>query len=160
MPAMSTVAQRSTASPEAEVFVRAFAEMWDRPTMEGFAALMHPEVRLVQPLARPVHGTHEACEWFVGMLALVPDIRIAVDRWSGTSEALFIEWTATATFAGKPVRWSAVDRFRLADGKVLERIAYFDPLPLLGAVVARPSGWLRFVRSRLGWRGRSTARVA
>jgi len=157
---MPTVALRSTASPEAEAFVRAFAQMWSRPTVEGFAALMHPEVRLVQPLARPAHGAREACEWFAGMLALVPDIRIAVDRWSGAPEALFIEWTATATFAGRPVRWSAIDRFRLADGKVLERIAYFDPLPLLGAVVARPSGWLRFVRSRLGARRRDTARVA
>src|SRR5262249_29243021 len=160
MPAMSTVALRSTASPQAEAFVRAFAEMWARPTVEGFAALMHPEVRLVQPLARPARGSHEACEWFGGMLALVPDIRIAVDRWTGPSEGLCVAGTRTATFAGKRVGWSAVDRFRLADGKVLERIASFDPLPLLGAVVARPSGWLRFVRSRLGRRGRSNARVA
>jgi ketosteroid isomerase-like protein len=160
MPAMPTVALRSTASPEAEAFVRAFAAMWDRPTVEGFAALMHPEVRLLQPLAPPARGVREACEWFAGTLALLPDIRIAVEHWSGTPDALFIEWTATATFAGKPVRWSAVDRFRLGEGKVLERIAYFDPLPLLGAVLARPSGWLRFVRSRLGSRGRSTARAA
>ena len=157
---MSTVALRATASQEAETFVGAFAEMWNRPTVEGFAALMHPEVQLIQPLAPPARGAREAAEWFAGTLALLPDIRIAVERWSGTPDGLFIEWTATATFAGKPLRWSAVDRFRLADGKVLERIAYFDPLPLLGAVVARPSGWLRFVRSRLGVRGLSTARAA
>jgi ketosteroid isomerase-like protein len=155
----TAVPRANTPSDDAERFVRAFAAMWDRPTVEGFGALMHPDVRLVQPLARPARGAREACEWFAGMLALVPDIRIAVDRWSGTPDALFIEWTATATFGGKPVRWSAVDRFRLADGKVLERIAYFDPLPLLGVVVRRPSGWLGFVRSRLGARLRGAARV-
>jgi ketosteroid isomerase-like protein len=157
---MSNVALRATASQEAEAFVRAFAAMWNRPTAEGFAALMHPEVRLVQPLAPPARGAREAAEWFAGTLALLPDIRIAVERWSGTPDELFIEWTATATFAGKPLRWSAVDRFRLADGKVLERIAYFDPLPLLGAVIARPSGWLRFVRSRLAARAKHRPRRA
>jgi ketosteroid isomerase-like protein len=154
---MAAGAPRAIAgTADAEAFVRAFAALWDRPTVEGFAALMHPDVRLVQPLAPPARGVDEARAWFAGMLALVPDVRIAVDRWSGTPDALFIEWTATATFAGKPLRWCAVDRFRLADGTVLERVAYFDPLPLVGAVARRPSGWLRFLRSRFGPRSRAT----
>jgi ketosteroid isomerase-like protein len=155
---MAAGAPRATdTTADAEAFVRAFAALWDRPTVEGFAALMHPDVRLVQPLAPPARGVAGARAWFAGTLALLPDLRIAVDRWSGTPDALFIEWTATATFAGKALGWSAVDRFQLADGKVLERVAYFDPLPLVGSVARRPAGWLRFVRSRFGARGRAIA---
>jgi SnoaL-like domain len=112
---------------EAEHFVRAFAALWDRPTLERFRALMHPEVHLMQPLAPPAHGIEAATAWFVGIQDLLPDIRIAVQRWSGTPEALFIEWTATATFGGRPVSWNAVDRFRL-DG---------------------PAGWPHALRARL-----------
>jgi ketosteroid isomerase-like protein len=137
-------------SSEAERFVQAFADFWDRPTLAGFEALMHPDVRLVQPLAPPAQGLEAARAWFRNTAALLPDIRITVDRWSGTPDALFIEWTAHATFGGRPVTWHAVDRFRLEDGKVRERVAYFDSLPLVGTILSRPVGWPGLVRARLG----------
>lgn len=142
---------------EAEDFVRTFAAFWSAPTVPAFEALMHPDVRLVQPLAPPVRGLAEASAWLANMLALLPDIRIAVERWSGTPDALFIEWTATATFAGKPVRWSAVDRFHIEGGKARERVAYFDALPLVGMIATRPSGWFGVLRARLGARRRRGA---
>ncbi len=142
---------------EAARFVRAFAEFWDRPTLERFRALMHPEVRLIQPLAPPAHGIEEAAVWFLGIQDLLPDIRIAVQSWSGTSEALFIEWTATATFGGRPVRWNAVDRFRLDGGLARERIAYFDALPLVGTIVTRPAGWPHVLRTRFAPRRAAAA---
>jgi hypothetical protein len=41
-----------------------------------------------------------------------------------------------------------VDRFVLGpDGKATSRVSYFDPLPLLRAALARPSGWLQLLRS-------------
>jgi ketosteroid isomerase-like protein len=138
---------------EAARFVQAFADFWAEPTLAAFQALMHPDVRLVQPLAAPAQGLAEASAWFRTTKALLPDIRIAVDRWSGTPDALFIEWTATATFGGRPVRWNAVDRFRLEGGKVLERIAYFDSLPLIGTILSRPAGWPGMIRARLGGSG-------
>lgn len=143
----------SEPSSEAALFVHAFAAFWDRPTLPAFQALMHPEVRLVQPLAPPAHGLAEASAWFRNTQALLPDIRIAVERWSGTPDALFIEWTATATFGGRPVSWHAIDRFRLDGGKVLERVAYFDSLPLVGTILSRPAGWPGMIRARLGGGG-------
>jgi len=139
---------------EAELFVRVFAAFWSRPTLEGFLELMHPDVRLVQPLAPPAQGLREAAAWYRGVVDLLPDVRIDVERWSGTPEALFIEWTATATFGGRPVRWQAVDRFRLDGGRVRERIAYFDALPLVGIILGRPSGWPQALRARLAARRR------
>ena len=139
----------SEATGDAARFVRAFAEFWDNPTAERFRALMHPDVRLVQPLAPPANGIEEAVAWFTATQDLLPDIRIAVRGWSGTPDLLFIEWTATATFGGRPVSWNAVDRFRLEDGLVRERVAYFDALPLVGTILARPVGWPHALRARL-----------
>jgi ketosteroid isomerase-like protein len=143
MPAVSRTAD------EAAEFVRAFGDFWSAPTPERFRALMHPEVHLVQPLAPEAHGIDAAVAWFTATQALLPDIRITVRRWSGTPEALFIEWTAHATFGGKPVRWDAVDRFRLEGGLVRERVAHFDALPLVVTILARPAGWLHALRTRL-----------
>jgi ketosteroid isomerase-like protein len=142
----------TAASDEAARFVRAFAEFWSHPTVERFRALMHPDVRLVQPLAPTATGIEEAAAWFVATQDLLPDIRIAVRSWSGLPEALFIEWTATATFAGRPMTWNAVDRFRLEGGLVRERVAYFDALPLVGTILARPAGWPHALRARLARR--------
>ena len=150
MPAMANPMLVATEpSDEAACFVHAFAEFWNRPTLEGFRALMHPDVRLIQPLAPPAQGIEEAGAWFAGIQDLLPDIRIDVQGWSGTPEALFIEWTASATFGGKPVRWNAVDRFRLEGGRVRERVAYFDALPLVGTILSRPAGWPHALRVRL-----------
>jgi ketosteroid isomerase-like protein len=140
---------------EAARFVQAFADFWDKPTLPSFQALMHPDVRLIQPLAPPARGLAEASAWFESTKALLPDIRITVDRWSGTADALFIEWTATATFGGRPVSWHAVDRFRLEGGKARERVAYFDALPLVGTILSRPAGWPGLIRARLSRGGSS-----
>jgi len=141
------------AAGDAARFVRAFADFWSDPTVGRFRALMHSDVRLVQPLAPVANGIEEAVAWFAATQDLLPDIRIAVRSWSGTPDALFIEWTATATFGGRPVSWNAVDRFRLEDGLVRERVAYFDALPLVGTILARPAGWPHALRARLaGWR--------
>jgi hypothetical protein len=67
--------------------------------------------------------------------------------WSGVPGSLFIEWEAAATFGGAPIGWRAVDRFRLADGKVLERVAYFDSLTVAAAFATRPRGWLHLARA-------------
>ncbi len=158
MPAMATPQlRRDEHDSEAARFVRAFAGFWDRPTDAGFRALMHPDVRLVQPMAPPAHGIDAACAWFAATQALLPDLRIEVTRWSGTPEALFIEWVGRATFQGRPVRWQAVDRFRVEGGTARERVAYFDPLPLLGVIARAPSGWARVVRSLWGQRRRARA---
>jgi ketosteroid isomerase-like protein len=146
------MATPSPLASEAARFVQAFAEFWSQPTVERFRALMHPDVHLVQPLAPPANGIEEAAAWFVATRDLLPDIRIAVRGWSGTPDRLFIEWTASATFGGRPVSWDAVDRFRLDGGLVRERVAYFDGLPLVGAILARPAGWPHALRARLARR--------
>jgi ketosteroid isomerase-like protein len=140
---------------EAERFVRSFAEGWAGPDPERLLVLLDPEIRLRQPLFPPSRGRDQAeATFFRPLFRFLPDLRIAVDRWSAAGDTVLIEWTAAATLAGRPLRWSGVDRFTLAGGRAIERVAYFDALPLLLAVLRRPSCWIRFLRSGLArsWR--------
>jgi hypothetical protein len=52
--------------------------------------------------------------------------------------------------ASRPVELRTVDRITLRDGLAVERVANFDPLPLLGAVALTPRAWPRFARIQLG----------
>jgi hypothetical protein len=160
MEMMATVTQiaanerNAVAAPlqtDAAHFVEKFTAAWARPTVERLGALMHPEVRLRAPLMSPTNGLAASCEEMRRLLLLWPDVRIEVERWSATGDLVFIEITMHATVAGRPTRIPAIDRILLRDGLVLERVSYVaDPLPLLTAMLLRPSGWRRWWRSGVG----------
>jgi ketosteroid isomerase-like protein len=141
---------------DAARFVGAFAEAWAGPHRERLLALLHPDVRLVQPIFGSTTGRETAdAMFFQPLFRLLPDLRIAVTGWSAAGDVVFIEWAASATLGRRPLRWSGVDRFVLAEGRAVERVAYFDALPLVVAILRRPSVWLSFLRSGAGrsWRG-------
>ena len=59
--------------------------------------------------------------------------------WSGSSDRLYIEHRLGATIGGRTVRIDAVDVLELnQDGEILRRTAYFDPAPLMVAVLSAP----------------------
>ncbi|AMC50236.1 hypothetical protein RN06_1783 [Mycobacterium tuberculosis variant bovis BCG] len=64
---------------------------------------------------------------------------------------VFIEFRLIARLGSEVVEWPVVDRFLLRGDKAVERVSYFDSLPLLIKVVKHPSawrGWLTTMRSR------------
>jgi len=137
---------------DAARFVERFGDAWAGPHPEALLDLLHPEVRLLQPIFGPTTGRAAADGGFVRpLLRFLPDLRLRVARWSAVGDVVFIEWNASATLAGRPLRWSGVDRFLLAGERAIERVAYFDALPLFMAVLLRPSCWPAFRRSGL-WR--------
>jgi hypothetical protein len=139
----------SQSASDAARFVERFADGWSGPHPERLLALLDPDVRLIQPLSAPVAGRAAAeRELFAPLFRFLPDLRLAVVRWSAAGDVVFIEWTASATLGTGKLRWSGVDRFVLgADGTALERVAWFDPAPLVVAILRHPSCWRRFVRS-------------
>ena len=141
---------RTASETTAAKFVAAFGEAWARPTPEGLGALLAPDIRLIAPLMATTNGLEEAKQEFRRLLELVPDVHGMVERWSGGDDVVFIEFTLAATFAGRPIEWRLVDRFLLRDGLAIERVSYFDPLPIVAAMASRPSGWRRLWRSGLG----------
>jgi hypothetical protein len=147
--------------PDAAEFVRRFAAGWAGPFPEQLLDLLDENVRLVQPIIPPSTGREAAAAtFFRPLLRLVPDLRVKVERWSAAGDVLFIEWTASATLAGRRISWPGVDRFVLSGGRAIERVSYFDPLPLLGATLGRPAGWLAFWRSGIRpWRRGASSRL-
>lgn len=132
-------------TPATAEFVDFFTELWSigATDPERFFSLlgarMRPETRLVQPLAPTAHGPAGARRLFMPLFEVMPDLRSTVHRWGPTQDGVLIEHTLSGTLAGRNVRWTAIDRFVLGEeGRFLERRAYFDPLPLLGAMLTRP----------------------
>lgn len=129
-------------------FVDRFARFWARPSLDGFATVLAPGATLHQPLAPTMRGLAQVRAGFAPVFAWLPDLRGEVDRWSADGDVVFIEFRLRATLGGRPVEWPLIDRFVVGpDGLAVERLTYFDPLPLVLATVARPAGWWRFWRS-------------
>ena len=126
-------------------FVEFFGELWrtGATAPDRFFSLlearMTPETRLVQPLAPTARGPAGARRFFTPLFDVLPDLRSEVRRWGPTDDGVLIEHTMTGTLAGKRISWDVADRFILDDdGAFLERRAYFDPLPLVAAMLSRP----------------------
>jgi ketosteroid isomerase-like protein len=138
------VGNHDASTDAAAAFVEGFQRFWSAPSLDGFAALLSPEVELVQPLAPRMRGLEGVRAGFRPIFAWLPDLRGVVDRWSASGAFVFIEFRLRATIGGRPFEWPLVDRFTLRDdGLARERVTYFDPCPLLVAALTRPSGWRR-----------------
>ena len=72
-----------------------------------------------------------------------------VVRWAARGETLYIELTLSGTLGGRPVSWRVCDRVTLRDGLAIERESYFDPGPLIAAVIRTPRAWAPFLRLRM-----------
>ena len=147
---MRAVPSRSGAPLDQETaagFVARFREFWRAPATADYS-LLSDDVTLVQPLAPVMHGIAEVRAMFAEVFAALPEMRGEVDRWSAREDVLFIEFRLRATLGGRPFEWPAVDRFRLdADGRAIERVTWFDSLPLVFAMTTRPRAWPRLLRS-------------
>ena len=147
MSAEPATATGQEAGTEAD-FVKRFTEAWADPSPDRLNALLHPDGRLLQPIEPEIRGHAEAARAWRRLFYLLPDCRAEVLSWSGDDGLVFIQGRLGGTLAGRRVEWTFVDRIRLEDGLVTERIAYFDPLPVMGQILRRPQGLLRFLRSR------------
>lgn len=131
---------------DAADFVRRFGEVWADPDPERLNQLVHSDVEFIQPLEPPISGHREAAEFWRRLFSMIPDAHGEVLSWAYRDGVVFIELRISGTLGGRPFDWVTLDRIRLEDGKVRQRIAYFDPLPIMSAVVRRPKalgGWLR-----------------
>lgn len=128
-------------------WVAEFTRLWSRGAKERerFLDILSPEVTLIAPLAPAARGQSGARAAFKRIFSLLPDLNASVVRWSATGDALFIEMRFGATLGGQRIEWPSVDRFLFRDGVAIERVAFFDPLPLLARVLrAGPRAWLTF----------------
>lgn len=152
----------STAEAGAAEIVAWFAAGWTNPAYDEFCRYfltrMHPQVRLVQPLASTGIGHDGFRVQFARLFATIPDIDAQVLRWSSRGPDVFIEIMLSGTLGGRPVSWQACDRLTVHDGLIVERHSFFDPAPLAMAILMRPWAWPRLVvaTSRAPFRARAT----
>lgn len=144
---MDTKAERDA---KAE-FVELFAEGWAVGATDPerffahFGPLLTADAALIQPLSRTFHGPEGLRQLFGPVFEAIPDLRSTVRRWGPTDDGLVIEHTLGGTLSGKRLEWTAVDRFVMRDGLVAERRAYFDSLPLVGAMLRHPLAALKLL---------------
>ena len=138
----------SIRQPELRAVAEQFAAAWATPQLERFVALLHPDVRLLQPVTKPIVGRQAAREEFARLLAWLPDMRGTVDRTAMHEETLLIAWRLRFALGTAPYELRIVDRIVVAEGLICEREAYYDSLALMIALLRRPSAWPGYWRYR------------
>ena len=69
-----------------------------------------------------------------GILTLMPDLHITVNRWRAQSDTVFVDAQNSATIAGRKVLWDAVYCVTLRRDRVIRGRRYYDRAPLLARV--------------------------
>jgi len=113
-----------------------FAERWDQPQADDLRDLMHPDTQNLIPPMKTPGNREDVVELFRQVLQQMPDLRIAVERWAPTENAVLVEWRARATVAGHPLSWTGVDRFCLQDDRMIEGRVYWDTRGLAERITA------------------------
>lgn len=136
-------------------FVARFEAAWVAGTTEALATILHPNVHLVQPLAPVLRGRRPALHALGNFLALMPAPRIRIRRWTAADQFVLIEFCFHGAIGRRAVQLDLVDSIELVDGLIFSRTAYFDPAPIVRAVLTQP--WLlwRLVKRWAAFRQRA-----
>ncbi len=130
-------------------FVRRFERFWSTRSLELLDDLFVADARMEAPMTPTTRTLAEGKRAFAAIFELIPDLGTEVHAWGPTEDGVLIDFTASGTAAGTPVSWRAVDRFVVGeDGLATERVSFFDPLPLVLALLRHPRSWPVFLRSR------------
>lgn len=147
--AESTAAKKAPVS-SAEQFVERFIAGWREPKPEGFidafVPVLHPAVQLVQPTIPPQQGPEGFERSFRDLFQILPDYSVTVEDWASSDQVVYLSLVHSATIGRRRRSWPGIDRITLADGLIRERIAYFDPTPLLPALLSAPRTWPQLLR--------------
>lgn len=135
-------------------FAERFADTWRTPDLAKHEALWSEDIVLVQPLMGSLRGKQTCLAAFQRLFALVPDLHADVHSVGHGADRVFIEFTLSGTYGGKPIAWDAVDRFTFTDGLIAQRVSYFDATPLALTLLGRPRGWDRLLRAGTALFGR------
>jgi hypothetical protein len=122
--------------------VEAFMDGWKQPNPHAWDKLLATDVELHQPLMPDGIGVDHWRREFARLQRFLPDIRGEVIDWAPMSDGVVIHLRCHATAGGRPLTFDALDRLRLSvDGTVARRDSFFDPTPLVVALLTRPRAW-------------------
>jgi ketosteroid isomerase-like protein len=150
----------TTSATDLEAVVEAFDAKWRAggpaaAFVERWKDLLDPEIRLVQPQVPTLVGYEAFARGFVEpFFALMPDARGEVIGWATAGETAYVEIEITGTIGRRKVTLRSCDRLTVRGGRIVERVAYADPGPLLAAVALTPRAWPTFIRMQIDQRRR------
>jgi ketosteroid isomerase-like protein len=124
-------------------FTQTFSEVWRAPDLDKHEAVWSDDIVLIQPMSAPMRGKKARRAGFERIFKLIPDLTAEVHSFGHGEKQVFIEFTLSGTYGGKPIAWRAVDRFTFTDGLIAERVSFFDAVPLVLTLLRRPRGWAR-----------------
>jgi ketosteroid isomerase-like protein len=139
-----------TSPNDVEAVIAGFTAAWAHPELERFMALLHPDVRLLQPVTKPILGRDAARAEFAKLLAWLPDLRGTVDHAAVAGDVALIAWRLVFGLGGRPYELRIVDRIVVADRLIREREAYYDSLRLMLTLLSRPRAWSGYWRYLAG----------
>lgn len=135
----------------ADDVARRFAQAWAAPSHDAIAALLADDVVLRAPMMATTRGKDAGLRAMDALLGFWPGVRGTVHRWGACTAGVIVEWEFGGPLGRRDVRIPAVDRITISgDGLIAERVAYFDPTPMLLATLAQPRLWAAAARSGLG----------
>jgi hypothetical protein len=143
--------QPSPAGCPEERYVADWKQGWSygagKDCLDEHATTIRDENTLyIQPLFDAVAGEQGMRRMFGSVFALIPDLRVELDNWAVEEGVAFIEFTLSGTIGERPIQLRGVDRMHLDGDKLVLRESYFDPLPILIALLTRPRAWPRALR--------------
>jgi hypothetical protein len=144
----SNLEPRQLTPEEAEDFVRRLVPAYRSSDPEQWADLYAQRFDGIQPLMPDLYGKADGLPRIRRMFRAFPDLKIEVRRWAVADEFLYVELTTSGTIGGRPLTFASIDRFRLRDGLVVERVSYYDGLGILLKFLKRPRGWPALLRAR------------
>lgn len=128
-------------------FAERFADTWRTPDLAKHQALWSYGIVLTQPMMGTLRGKQACRSAFHRLFVLIPDLHADVHTVGHSRREVFVEFTLSGTYGGKPIAWDAVDRFTLTDSLIAQRVSYFNATPLVIKLFGRPRGWGRLVRA-------------
>lgn len=135
----------------ADDVARRFADTWAAPSHEAIAALLADDVVLRAPMMTTTRGKDAGLRAMDALLRFWPGVRGTVHRWGASADGVIVEWEFGGPLGRREVRIPAVDRITIdGDGLIAERVAYFDPTPMLLATLMQPRLWAAAARAGLG----------
>jgi ketosteroid isomerase-like protein len=115
-------------------WVEQFMEFGAQPSPSRYVALFDPEGTVFDSgMERPLKVA-EMAPHMEGILKLMPDLRITVNRWRARDHTVFVDAQNSATVAGRKILWDAVYCVTLRGGRVIRGRRYYDRAPLLARV--------------------------
>jgi hypothetical protein len=125
-----------------------FAAGWRQPGPHAWDDLLADEVDLHQPLMADGVGRVHWQQEFARLQAFLPDLRGDIVGWAGDHDTIYVDIHCVATAGGQPLRFRAIDRLTVTpDGTITRRDSFFDPSPLVTALLTRPAAWAGWWRS-------------